>query len=89
MEAILRAAHTCALVDTLAGHAAGANTLRNEQGAGATLDRWAVGPEFRLRRSALLGVIPGIRAGEPDLKRLGRYADAMLEEPGTSFRKVP
>ncbi|WP_329191853.1 MULTISPECIES: DNA alkylation repair protein [unclassified Streptomyces] len=88
VEAMLRTAHTWALVDTLAVHGAGVIALQHEEAAGLALDRWAVDADFWLRRSALLALIPGIRAGEPDLKRLGRYADAMLEEPEFFIRKA-
>ncbi|WP_168714183.1 DNA alkylation repair protein [Streptomyces sp. A1136] len=88
VEAMLRTAHTWALVDTLAVHAAGAIALWNEEAAGTVLDRWAVDADFWLRRSALLALLPGIRADEPDLRRLGRYADAMLEEPEFFIRKA-
>ncbi|WP_189389624.1 DNA alkylation repair protein [Streptomyces sp. SDr-06] len=88
VEAMVRAAHTWALVDTLAIHAAGAIMLQNGEAAGVALDRWAVDTDFWLRRSALLALIPGIRAAEPDLKRLGSYADAMVDETEFFIRKA-
>ena len=33
-----------------------------------------------MRRSALLALLPGIRAGQPDLPRFERYAIPMLAE---------
>ncbi|MFE9559128.1 DNA alkylation repair protein [Streptomyces sp. NPDC006703] len=88
VEAMLRAARTWALVDTLAVHGAGAMTLQHQETAGTVLDRWAIDQDFWLRRTALLALLPGIRADAADLERLSRYADAMLEEPEFFIRKA-
>ncbi|GGW13100.1 hypothetical protein GCM10018980_76250 [Streptomyces capoamus] len=69
-------------------HGAGAITLQHKGTAGTVLDRWAIDQDFWLRRSALLALLPGIRADAADLKRLSRYADAMLEEPEFFIRKA-
>jgi hypothetical protein len=45
-------------------------------------------PGLLARRSALLALLPGIRANAADLKRLSRYTDAMLEEPEFFIRKA-
>ncbi|GAA2492690.1 DNA alkylation repair protein [Streptomyces gobitricini] len=88
LERYLRASRTWALVDTLAVHAAGAVVAREPAPCGATLDRWAHDGDFWLRRTALLALLPGIRAGAPDLRRLSRYADAMLDEREFFVRKA-
>ncbi|MFC8916823.1 DNA alkylation repair protein [Streptomyces sp. NPDC057116] len=88
LERYLRASRTWALVDPLAVHAAGAVVAGDPGACGATLDRWARDGDFWLRRAALLCLLPGVRAGAPDLPRLSRYADAMLEEREFFVRKA-
>ncbi|WP_410575702.1 DNA alkylation repair protein [Amycolatopsis sp. cmx-4-61] len=88
IEAMLRTAHTWALVDTIAVHAAGVIALRHPDDTGPVLDRWATDHDMWLRRSALLTLLRGIRAGNPDLNRLDHYADAMLDERGFFIRKA-
>ncbi|MFV0126178.1 DNA alkylation repair protein [Streptomyces sp. HMX112] len=51
---------------------------RRDPAAGAVLERWITDPDFWLRRSALLALLPAIRAGRPDSARLIRYADALV-----------
>ncbi|MEV7416629.1 DNA alkylation repair protein [Streptomyces sp. NPDC089919] len=87
VEELLRECRTWALIDPLAVHCAGAVALR-EEAAGAVLDRWVADPDFWLRRSALLALLPGIRADRPDLARLTRYADALVEEKEFFLRKA-
>ena len=41
-----------------------------------------------VRRSALLCLLPGIRAGQPDLGRPDRYAEAMIGEKEFFIRKA-
>ena len=43
---------------------------------------------MRLRRSALLALLRGIRAGTPDLARFTRYAEPMLTEKEFFVRKA-
>ncbi|WP_167536449.1 DNA alkylation repair protein [Streptomyces ficellus] len=88
VERYVRASRTWALVDALAVHAVGAVVAREPVSCGDTLDRWARDEDFWLRRTALLALIPGIRAGSPDLRRLSRYADAMLDEREFFIRKA-
>ncbi|MFH8336348.1 DNA alkylation repair protein [Streptomyces sp. AM6-12] len=59
------------------------SVCEHRQGAGR-----AVHANFWLRRSAPLALISGIRTEEPDVKRLGRHADAMLGEPEFFLRKA-
>ena len=44
--------------------------------------------DFWVRRSALLALLPGIRHGQPDLARFGRYATPMLPEKEFFIRKA-
>ncbi|MFE9476327.1 DNA alkylation repair protein [Streptomyces griseofuscus] len=45
-------------------------------------------PDFWLRRTALLALLPAIRAGRPDGDRLNRYADALVHEQEFFLRKA-
>ncbi|MFK0257951.1 DNA alkylation repair protein [Streptomyces sp. NPDC090445] len=87
VEALLRECHTWALVDPLAVHCAGVIALR-DPAAGPVLDRWVADPDFWLRRSALLALLPAIRTGRPDGDRLTRYADALVDEREFFLRKA-
>jgi 3-methyladenine DNA glycosylase AlkD len=87
IEWLLRDSRTWALVDPLAGDIAGAVALR-EQASWDRVDAWAADRDFWLRRSAVLTLLPGVRAGRPDLVRFTRYADAMLAEKEFFLRKA-
>ena len=52
------------------------------------IDTWATDEDFWVRRSALLALLPGIRAGQPDLERFERYAAPMLAEKEFFIRKA-
>ena len=88
VERLLRDSRTWALVDVLAVHVAGAVFLRQPARSGPVIDRWAQDADFWLRRSAVLALLPGVRAGAPDLDRFERYADPMLEEKEFFIRKA-
>ena len=87
VEQFIREARTWAYVDTLAGSIAGA-VARREAAGWDRVDRWAVDDDFWVRRSALLALLPGIRAGQPDLARFTRYAAPMLAEKEFFIRKA-
>ncbi|MEU6896141.1 DNA alkylation repair protein [Streptomyces sp. NPDC046557] len=87
VESLLRQCHTWALVDPLAVHCVGI-VARHDPAAGAVLDRWITDPDFWLRRSALLALLPAIRAGRPDTAQLMRYADALVGEREFFLRKA-
>jgi 3-methyladenine DNA glycosylase AlkD len=87
IETLIRAAAGWALVDPLAGDIAGQIVLRDAAGW-RDIDRWADDEDFWLRRSALLSLLPGIRAGQPDLARFDRYATPMLGEKEFFIRKA-
>jgi 3-methyladenine DNA glycosylase AlkD len=88
VERLLRDSRTWALVDVLAVHVAGVVFQRQPARCGPVLDRWARDADFWIRRSAVLALSPGVRAGAPDLDRFGRYADPMLEEKEFFVRKA-
>jgi 3-methyladenine DNA glycosylase AlkD len=87
LEELLRQSRTWALVDSLAASVVG-NLVDRFAELAATLDRWSVDDDFWIRRSALLALLGGLRAGKGDFDRFGRYADAMLEEKEFFIRKA-
>jgi 3-methyladenine DNA glycosylase AlkD len=87
VERLLRESGTWALVDGLAVDVAGEIALRDPQ-AWPVIDRWSADPDFWLRRSALLSLLRGIRAGRPELPRFTGYAEAMLAEREFFVRKA-
>ncbi len=93
VEQLLRESRTWAYVDVLAGNVAGEIALRHPTGAwpaGAwpRIDAWATDEDFWVRRSSLLALLRGIRAGTPDLARFTRYAEPMLPEKEFFIRKA-
>jgi 3-methyladenine DNA glycosylase AlkD len=84
---LIREARTWALVDPLAGDVAGGIALRDPS-SWPRVDAWATDEDFWVRRSALLALLPGVRAGQPDLGRLERYAALMLAEKEFFIRKA-
>jgi 3-methyladenine DNA glycosylase AlkD len=87
VERLVREARTWALVDPLAASIAGVIVLAHPDAA-ATLDAWVSDGDFWVRRAGLLALLPGIRRGLPDLDRLGRYADLLLDEREFFIRKA-
>jgi 3-methyladenine DNA glycosylase AlkD len=87
IETLIREARTWALVDSLAGDVAGGIALRDPS-SWPRIDAWATDDDFWVRRSALLALLPGIRAGQPDLDRFERYAALMLREKEFFIRKA-
>ncbi|MDA0352315.1 MAG: DNA alkylation repair protein [Chloroflexi bacterium] len=87
LERLLRESKTWALVDGLAVHVVG-RLRERDAGVRAELDRWAVDPDFWIRRSALLAHLLALRRGEGDFDTFGRYADGMLEEREFFIRKA-
>jgi 3-methyladenine DNA glycosylase AlkD len=87
VEALIRDARTWALVDSLAGDVAGGIALRDPS-SWPRVDAWAADEDFWVRRSALLVLLPGIRAGQPDLERFERYGALMLAEKEFFIRKA-
>jgi 3-methyladenine DNA glycosylase AlkD len=87
LETLIRAAGTWALVDPLAGDIAGRIVVRDPAGW-RYVDTWAEDADFWVRRSALLTLLPGIRAARPDRERFDRYATTMLAETEFFIRKA-
>jgi 3-methyladenine DNA glycosylase AlkD len=88
LERLLRESYTRAYVDGLAGNVAGEIALRDPAGAWPVIDGWAADDDFWVRRSALLALLRGIRAGTPDLARFTGYAESMLAEKEFFIRKA-
>jgi 3-methyladenine DNA glycosylase AlkD len=87
VEALIRQAGTWAFVDPLACDIAGVIALR-DPAAWPRIDAWAADADFWVRRSALLALLPGIRAGRADRPRFERYAGPMLAEKEFFIRKA-
>jgi 3-methyladenine DNA glycosylase AlkD len=86
-ERLIRASHTWAYVDALAVKVAGGLVTRYPA-LTTTLDAWAGDENFWIRRTSLLALLPGIRSGGPDLDRVARYGDALIEEREFFIRKA-
>lgn len=89
-EGLLRDARTWAYVDTIATRLVAEVVERHgaEAEVAATLDRWAVDPDFWLRRTAMLALLPQLRRGAGDWPRFVRYADAQLADREFFLRKA-
>jgi 3-methyladenine DNA glycosylase AlkD len=87
LERLIRESRTWAYVDALAGNIAGTVALRDSS-SWDHIDAWATDGDFWVRRSALLALLPGIRAGRPDLQRFVRYSGPMLAEKEFFIRKA-
>jgi len=87
LERLVRESGTWALVDGLAGNVAGEIALRDPR-SWPVIDGWAADADFWVRRSALLALLRGIRAGQPELPRFTRYAEPMLAEREFFIRKA-
>ena len=86
VERLLRESRTWALVDALAADVVG-GIRATDPSVRPMLDRWAVDPDFWLRRSSLLAELTQAKRGgdlEPFLSR----ADRMLEETEFFVRKA-
>ena len=75
-------------MDGLAVNVAGEIALRDPRVVAASSTRWAGDADFWVRRSALLALLRGIRAGRPELARFTRYAEPMLAEREFFIRKA-
>jgi len=87
VESLLRESRTWALVDALATDVVGAILARDPDGVTPPLDRWAIDPDFWIRRASLLAELPPIRDGAP-LHRFLARAEPMLEETEFFIRKA-
>jgi 3-methyladenine DNA glycosylase AlkD len=87
IERLIRESKTWAYVDALAANVAGAIGEASRGDAGPIFDRWAIDPDFWVRRSALLAQLKPLRDGAP-FDRFAGYADAMLDEKEFFIRKA-
>jgi 3-methyladenine DNA glycosylase AlkD len=86
-EGMIRDSASWVYVDYLADKVVGVLVTRFP-GTGKILDAWVADPYLWIRRTALLALLPGIRAGTPDLDRLSRYGDALIGETDFFIRKA-
>jgi 3-methyladenine DNA glycosylase AlkD len=87
VEELIRQARTWALVDGLAATVAGGIALRDAS-SWPRIDGWASDPDFWVRRSALLALLPGIRSDRTDMPRFTRYAEPLLADNEFFIRKA-
>jgi len=87
VEELIRQARTWALVDGLAATVAGGIAL-HDTSSWSRIDGWASDPDFWVRRSALLALLPGIRSGRTDMARFTRYAEPALADKEFFIRKA-
>lgn len=86
-ERMVRDSSSWVYVDGLAEKVVGRLATRHPE-LNRTLDAWIGDPCMWLRRTAVLALLAGIRAGEPDLERIDRYGDAVLGEREFFIRKA-
>ncbi|HEY7483322.1 MAG TPA: DNA alkylation repair protein [Streptosporangiaceae bacterium] len=86
-ERLIRDSKSWAYVDALAVKVVGDLVLRYPDLA-AELDRYVHDDNFWIRRTALLALLPGIRADDGDLVRLSGYGDLLIGEREFFIRKA-
>jgi len=86
-ETLVRDSASWVYVDHLAEKIVGGIVVAFPDQA-AVLDRWVSDPYFWIRRTAMLALLAGVRIGEPDLGRVSRYGDALIEEKEFFIRKA-
>jgi 3-methyladenine DNA glycosylase AlkD len=87
VEELLRRSETWALVDWLC-HRAAALVLDLRPDAAEVLRRWSSDDDFWIRRSSMLTLLPGLRAGAGDWDLFASFASAMIEEKEFFIRKA-
>jgi 3-methyladenine DNA glycosylase AlkD len=87
LEALLRASRSWAYVDWLCTRVV-APIVEREPAQRRVLARWARDPDFWIRRSALLSLLPALRRGEGDFALFERLAVPMLDESEFFVRKA-
>jgi 3-methyladenine DNA glycosylase AlkD len=87
LERLVRESRTWALVDGLAASVVGRLVERDPGPLTRELDRWAIDPDFWVRRASLLAELRAIRAGAA-LDRFVARADPMLVEREFFIRKA-
>lgn len=86
LERLIRESLTWALVDALAGDVV-STLLVADPSVESVMDRWAVDPDFWIRRSSLLAELRPLRKGA-DLGPFMHRADLMLDEKEFFIRKA-
>ncbi|RKS76188.1 3-methyladenine DNA glycosylase AlkD [Actinomadura pelletieri DSM 43383] len=86
-ERFIRDSASWVYVDHLAEKVVGGLVVRYPD-LGTVLDAWVGDPYMWIRRSAVLALLAGVRAGDPDLERLDRFGDAVLGETDFFIRKA-
>ena len=86
IERLIRESKTWAYVDSFAVAIAGP-LVERFQDLHRVLDRWSTDPDFWIRRSALLALLPSVKRGG-DFNRFARYAEPMLTEREFFIRKA-
>jgi 3-methyladenine DNA glycosylase AlkD len=87
LERLLRESRTWALVDALSANVVGGILAVGPAATTPTLDRWAVDPDFWIRRSSLLAELLPLRNGA-DLAPFLHRAELMLDEKEFFVRKA-
>jgi 3-methyladenine DNA glycosylase AlkD len=87
LEQLLRASRTWAYVDWLCAKVV-APLVEREPALARVLQRWARDPDFWIRRSAMLSLLPAMRRGEGDFPLFDRLAVPMLGETEFFIRKA-
>jgi 3-methyladenine DNA glycosylase AlkD len=93
-ERLIRDSPSWAYVDALAVKVVGALVVRHQDrpDLGGALDRFVRDENFWIRRTALLALLPGLKAGgsvrDGHLTRLSRYGDLLIDEKEFFIRKA-
>ncbi|TDB84384.1 DNA alkylation repair protein [Actinomadura sp. KC216] len=86
-ERLVRDSASWVYVDMIAEKVVGGLVLRYPDLA-EVLDAWVGDPYMWIRRTAVLALLAGVRAGNPDLERLDRFGDALIGEREFFIRKA-
>ncbi|MFP3963641.1 DNA alkylation repair protein [Actinomadura fulvescens] len=86
-ERLIRESASWVYVDHLAEKVVGGLVVRVPDLADV-LDRWVGDPYLWIRRTAMLALLAGVRAGDPDLGRISAYGDELIGEREFFIRKA-
>ena len=87
VEGLLRRSHTWALIDDLSINVV-APMLEDVDGAGVVRKKWSKDADFWVRRTAMLGLLPGLRRERDGWDEFAVYADGMLDEDEFFIQKA-
>ena len=88
VEDLLRRSHTWALVDWLCTKISAPLVEREPELAAPVLRRWSIDPDFWIRRSSMLSLLPALRAGGGDFELFASFASRMVSEKEFFIRKA-